>query len=88
MVMIFSNDAIDATVSVVQSKRMNTRWFRRQLQDKHLSQRGLAKLLSTRNQSEKKKIIFNRIYLNEQSNDISKEENKSIKVIKQLDYSF
>jgi len=45
VVMILSDDAIDATVSVVQSKRMNTRWFRRQLQDKHLSQRGLAKLL-------------------------------------------
>lgn len=39
------DDAIDAMVSVRQSRPMNTRWFKRQLQDKHLSQRGLAKLL-------------------------------------------
>lgn len=33
-------------MSLAQCRQMNTKWFRRQLQDKHLSQRGLAKLLN------------------------------------------
>jgi transcriptional regulator with XRE-family HTH domain len=37
--------AIDATLSVVQSMPMNTRWFRDRLKGIELSQRGLAKLL-------------------------------------------
>lgn len=39
------HDAIDASVSVVQSRPMNTRWFRDRLKGIELSQRGLAKLL-------------------------------------------
>ncbi len=40
--------AIDATLSVVQSMPMNTRWFRDRLKGIELSQRGLAKLLDVR----------------------------------------
>jgi len=39
------HDAIDASMSVVQSRPMNTRWFRDRLRGIELSQRGLAKLL-------------------------------------------
>jgi transcriptional regulator with XRE-family HTH domain len=46
MMLMNGDGAIDATVTLAQSKPMNTKWFRRQLQDKHLSQRGLAKLLN------------------------------------------
>lgn len=43
--MLVGDGAIDATMSVVQPRPMNTKWFRGQLRDKDLSQRGLAKLL-------------------------------------------
>lgn len=41
--------ALTATLRVCHSKPMNTLWFKGQLKDKHLSQRGLAKLLSLDN---------------------------------------
>lgn len=43
--MLMGDGAIDAMMSVVQCTPMNTKWFRGQLRDKDLSQRGLAKLL-------------------------------------------
>lgn len=45
MIVLIEHDALDASVSVVQSGPMNTRWFRDRLKGIELSQRGLAKLL-------------------------------------------
>ncbi len=45
MVGEYSHVALTATSGLCDSRPMNTKWFRRQLLDKHLSQRGLAKLL-------------------------------------------
>ena len=45
MMNVVDHDAIDASMSVVQSRPMNTKWFRDRLRGIELSQRGLAKLL-------------------------------------------
>jgi hypothetical protein len=45
LMQMIEQGAIDATWSVVQSARMNTKWFRDRLRGIELSQRGLAKLL-------------------------------------------
>lgn len=45
LMQMIEQGAIDATWSVVQCTRMNTRWFRDRLKGIELSQRGLAKLL-------------------------------------------
>lgn len=45
MMGVVDRDAIDASLRIVHSKRMNTKWFRDRLRGIELSQRGLAKLL-------------------------------------------
>lgn len=45
LLQMIEQGAIDATLSVVQSMPMNTKWFRDRLKGIELSQRGLAKLL-------------------------------------------
>ena len=46
MVVRVKQDAIDATMMIVQLMRMNTKYFRDRLRDLELSQRGLAKMLN------------------------------------------
>ena len=45
MMNVVDHDAIDASMSVVQSRPMNTKWFWERLRGIELSQRGLTKLL-------------------------------------------
>lgn len=45
MMGVVDHDAIDASMRIVHSRRMNTRWFRDRLRGIELSQRGLAKML-------------------------------------------
>lgn len=45
MMGVVDRDAIDASLRIVHSKRMNTKWFRDRLRGIELSQRGLPKLL-------------------------------------------
>lgn len=45
MMNVVDHDAIDASLRIVHSRPMNTKWFRDRLRGIELSQRGLAKLL-------------------------------------------